>query len=126
MSAIIDQPPSQAPDAGVIEEARARQRRQRSLVGAVVVTAIALAGLLFAFTGGDGGSHSASTAHRAGGSPAAGVRSAGASCLSVGRQLQGKPSRSLLSILGVLRRPATADDTLPGRVTEGGGLIRDV
>lgn len=47
-----------------------------------------------------------------------------ASCLSNrGKALQGAPSNALLSILGVLRRPATPADALPSGVHPGVGEI---
>jgi len=126
MTATIEQPPLETPDAGVIEEARARQRRHRSFAGgATVIAAFAIAGLLFAFTGGDGGAHGAGAPAPAGGSSSKTARSSSTSCLSSGRNLQGPPSKSLLAILGVLRRPATAADVIP-RTLAGEGLTRDV
>jgi hypothetical protein len=114
------------PDAGVIEEARARQRRQRGMAGAVALAAIALAAVLLAFVGGGGGSHPARAPMPAGHPPSKAARLSEASCLARdGRALRGAPSRSLLSILGVLRRPASATDALPQGFV-GHGLVRDV
>jgi hypothetical protein len=100
--------PAAAPDAGVIEEARARQRRHRGIAGAAL-TAVAVAGILLGATGGHGTSHPASARAPASPSPARAARRSPASCIS-GAARQGAPSKSLLSILGVLRRPATAAD----------------
>ena len=124
MTLTVEPPPHMKPDAGVIEEARARQRRHRGIAGAVAI-ALAVAALLFAFAGGGGGAHGAGTRVPAGGSSATAPRSSSASCLSSGRALQSPPSRSLLSILGVLRRPATAADS-PAQELAGSGLTRDV
>ena len=126
---ITVKPPPQTPDAGVIEEARARQRRHRGVAGAATIAAAAIAALLLAFAGGGGGSHPASASVPRGGPPAQTARLSSASCLSAkGKALQGAPSRSLLSILGVLRRPATVADALPPAIgsLQGRGLIRDV
>ena len=115
----------QTPEDGVIEEARARQRRHRARGGAATIAAVAIAALLFAFVGGGGGSHGVGAASPAGGSSAKTARSSSTSCLSSGRTLQGPPSKSLLAILGVLRRPATAADAIPQQLA-GRGLTRDV
>jgi hypothetical protein len=80
MTVTVEPPPLEDIEAGVIEEARARQRHQRRM---------------------------------------AGVSIAAASCQiapTPGRTVQGPPSKSLLSIRGVLRRPATATDALPAAV----------
>jgi hypothetical protein len=126
MTVTVEPPPLETPDAGVIEEARARQRRHRAFAGATTA-ALAIAALLFAFLGGGdgGGSHRAAAPSPAGGSSGKTARSSSTSCLSSGRTLQGPPSKSLLSILGVLRRPATAADSIPGELA-GRGLTRDV
>ncbi|MGH2884691.1 MAG: hypothetical protein ACRDPA_18650 [Solirubrobacteraceae bacterium] len=50
-------------DAGVIEDARARQRRHRGIAAAVIVAAALAAGLILGFAGG-GGSR---TGHHTGG-----------------------------------------------------------
>jgi len=127
MTTTAQQPEPQTPDAGVIEEARARQRRHRGVAGATTVIALAVAGLLFAFAGGGGGSHPAGAPTPAP-TPAAKAASSStsAACLSGrGRTLKGAPAKSLLSILGVLRHPATAADAI-GKEMAGRGLIRDV
>ena len=123
MTVTVDRAPGGTPDAGVIEEARARQRRHRSAaVAAVAIAAV----LLAAFSDGGGGSHPLSASLPSGHPSSKAARLSSASCLSAkGRALQGPPSRSLLSILGVLRRPATAADEL-GRTLQGTGLVRDV
>jgi hypothetical protein len=102
-----------APDAGVIEEARARQRRHRGAVAAAMVAAAAIAAILLAFAGG-GGSHPGGASLPAGRQPSKIARLSPAACASgTSKVLRGAPSRSLLSILAVLRRPATAADALP-------------
>ncbi len=125
MTIALEPPPVKTPEDGVIEEARARQRRHRALAAAATVAGLAIAALLFAFVGGGGGSHGAGAVASAGGPSAKTARSSSTSCLSSGRTLQGPPSKSLLSILGVLRRPATAADAIPQQLA-GQGLTRDV
>jgi hypothetical protein len=126
MTITLEPRPVETPEDGVIEEARARQHRHRALAGAATIAALAIAALLLAFGGGGGGSsHGAGAASPAGGSTAKTARSSSTSCLSSGRTLQGPPSKSLLSILGILRRPATAADAIPQQLA-GRGLTRDV
>jgi|ERR1039458_5575671 hypothetical protein len=125
MTITLEPPSVETPEDGVIEEARARQRRHRALAGAASIAAFVIAALFFAFVGGGGGSHGAGAASPAGGSSAKTARSSSTSCLSSGRTLQGPPSKSLLSILGVLRRPATVADAIPQQLA-GRGLTRDV
>ncbi|HWG25536.1 hypothetical protein [Actinospica sp.] len=48
--------PDQEIEAGVIEDARARQRRHRGIAAALIVAAALAAGLILGFTGGGGGS----------------------------------------------------------------------
>ena len=55
MSITIEPPSVEGPDAGVIEEARARQRRHRGIAGAALVAA-AIAALVATSSGGWGGS----------------------------------------------------------------------
>jgi hypothetical protein len=107
------------PDAGVIEEARARQRRHRRGAGGALVVVGALAAVLLGAPG-RGGSHPGSASVPAGLPASATGRLSPASCASDhGGALQGAPSRSLLSILGVLRRPATAADAGSGITARG-------
>lgn len=63
MTITLERPPSrQVPDGGVIEEARARQRRHRRMAGAATIAGLALLVGLFALTGsGVGSSHTART-----------------------------------------------------------------
>ena len=124
MTVTVERPPIEAPsagempDAGVIEEARARQHRHRGVAGAAVVAAGAIAAILFAFTGGGGGSRPGSALGHPGRAPS---KTAGRPSLSScqGKALQGPPNKSLLSILGVLRRPATAADAGSGITAQG-------
>ncbi len=118
MSVTVKPPPTETPDAGVIEEARARQRRHRGLAAAGVVAAGVTAALLLGSAGRGGGSHHGSAAVPAGRLPSKTARSSPAACGQEGA-LQGAPSRSLLSILGVLRRPATVADAGSGIVARG-------
>jgi hypothetical protein len=128
MTLTVERPPAQAPDAGVIEEARARQRRHRGVAAAVTLAGGVIAAILLGF-GGGGGSGSRSASLPAGRAPSKTARLLPASCGGSGEALQRAPSGSLLSILGVLRRPATAADALPRDVRSnliGTGFVRDV
>jgi hypothetical protein len=118
MSVTVEPPPTETPDAGVIEEARARQRRHRGLAVAGVLAAGATGALLAGFAGGGGGSRSESALLPAGRLPSKSAQSSSAACGQRGA-LEGAPSRSLLSILGVLRRPATAADAGSGIAAQG-------
>jgi hypothetical protein len=119
MTTTVEAPSVEPPDAGVIEEARARQRRHRGMAGAALLAAT-VAGILFGTAGGGGGSHPRNASVPAGRPPSKTGRLSAASCISgKGEALQGAPSKSLLSILGVLRRPATAADTVIGIVAQG-------
>jgi hypothetical protein len=123
MSVVVEPPLTETPDAGVIEEARARQRRHRGLAAAGVIAACVGAALLLGFAGGGGGSHPRGISVARGRVPSRAARSASAACGREGA-LKGTPSRSLLSILGVLRRPASAADAGSGIVA--GGFISGV
>jgi len=117
MSAVSDPPPATAPESGVIEEARERQARHRGLAGAGGVALVGIGLVVWGASGGLGGAgHTAS--HRA--QPVGAASSAdrgGRACAPVyGKPIVGEPSRSLLSILAVLRRPATPADSLPPSV----------
>jgi hypothetical protein len=105
--------PALAPDAGVIDEARARQRRHRSGAAAVATALAVVLGLVFAGGGGHAGStHRATASAR---SPVTGTQLTVAACVSRITTTKAKPSRAILSILGVLRRPAGPADALPSR-----------
>jgi hypothetical protein len=120
MTLTVERPAATTPDAGVIEEARARQRRHRGVAGAALLAAAAIAGILLGTTGGGGGSHPSSAPLPAGRPPSKTARRSPASCIPPnGGALQGAPNKSLLSILGVLRRPATAADAGSGIVAQG-------
>ncbi len=117
MTITIEPPPVQTPDAGVIEEARARQRRHRGVTATVLLAAAGITAILLAFTGGGGGSHPQGAPVPAGHHPPKAARFSPAACASTTRKaLQGTPNKSLLSILGVLRRPPTQTDALPPRL----------
>ena len=105
-----------AVEAGVIEEARARQRRLRGTAVASILGAAATAAVVFASIGGGGSravTGSPPPASRPGSSPS--VSLAACHVQRPGTAIQTAPSKSLLSILGVLRRPATPADILPAR-----------
>jgi len=126
MTVTVEPPPVETPDAGVIEEARARQRRHRAAAGAGLLAAAAVGGILLGTTGGGGGSRPTSAPAPGGRPPSKTGRLSAASCVSGGGgALQGAPSKSLLSILGVLRRPATAADAGSGITARGliGGVF---
>ena len=124
MTATLQPPRPDTPDAGVIEEARARQRRQRAYGAATAIAVPGIAMLVLVFA--DGGGTNAARRSNPGRAPAAKVaKTSSSSCLSSGRNLHGAPSKSLLSILGVLRRRAEAADSL-GKSLAGSGLTRDV
>src|SRR5665213_1883430 len=111
-------------EAGVIEEARTRQRRHRGGVAAATVVAAAIA-LLLALAGGAGKPRLGSpSAHPERPRPAAAGRSLSSCASSSGTALSGAPSKSLLSILGVLRRPATAADS--ASAVSARGQVQDV
>jgi hypothetical protein len=117
MTVTDERPAAARTDAGVIEEARARQRRQRGVAGAVLLVAGAAVGLLLGAAGGGAAHHRGAAVFAARPSERA-ARLSAASCASKAA-LQGAPSKSLLSILGVLRRPATAADAGSGITAQG-------
>lgn len=94
---------------------------------AIVVIA-AIAAIVLAFTGGGGGSQPGHASRPRGRPSSQAARHVFTSCSSGGSKgLRGAPSRSLLSILGVLRRPATPVDVLPRRlVLERNAFVRYV
>jgi hypothetical protein len=117
MTVTVEPPSVETPEDGVIEEARARQRRHRGVCAAAAVAAGAVA-ILFAFADGGGGSRPRSALGHPGRAPSKTAgRPSPSSCR--GKALQGPPSKSLLSILGVLRRPATAADAGSGITAQG-------
>jgi hypothetical protein len=118
MTVIDERPAAARIDAGVIEEARARQRRQRGVACAVLLVAGAVTGLVLGTTGGGGATHAKGVPAPAVRPPAKAARLSGASCVSKAA-LQGAPSKSLLSILGVLRRPAAPADAGSGIIAQG-------
>jgi hypothetical protein len=118
MTVTCEPQPVEDLDAGVIEEARARQRRHRGIVAAVVVAA-AIAVAALGSVGGSGSSHPAGGSTRPPRPPLKAAPTALAACSLHGTPfIEGTPSQALLSILGVLRRPATPADTLPARLRQ--------
>jgi hypothetical protein len=114
MNTLTEPPPTHAPDAGVIEEARARQRRHRSAAVAAAIAIAAIAAIWLALAGGGGGSSEGSASAPRGRPLAQATRLAPSRCAAAtSKTLEGAPSSSLLAILGVLRRPATAADRIP-------------
>ncbi|HYB24622.1 MAG TPA: hypothetical protein VED41_12540 [Solirubrobacteraceae bacterium] len=116
MTQTLEAAPSIVPDAGVIEEARDRQRRHRLAATALsILTGAVIVGVAWGIAGGVGGPRSGSVHARPRATPLTGSqRQTRTSCQPIfGHALQGAPGRSLLSILGVLRRPATSADELP-------------
>jgi hypothetical protein len=95
---------------GVIEDARGRQRRQRGVAALATAVVAGTVAIVLASVG-EGGSHPASTSVAG---PPQSQRAVLASCaIRKTKVLQGTPSHSLLSILGVLRRAETPADALP-------------
>jgi len=113
----VEAPPLEDLDAGVIEEARARERVHRRIGALAMVVAAGFAVIALALAGGFGSPH-----RQVAGSNRQPTRIGSASLAScgtaktAGKAVQGPPSQSLLSILGVLRRSATAADALPASV----------
>jgi hypothetical protein len=123
MTVAVEPQPDLEPEAGVIEEARARQRRHRGVAAAATLMAAATAAILLAFAGGGRGSQPTSASVPRGRPPSQAARLSPAACYSrTSKALQGTPSKSLLAILGVLSRPATAADRIPRALAaEGAG-----
>jgi len=61
MAATVEPPPVEALDAGVIEDARARQRRHRRVAGVIAAAAVVVAAVAYGASG-SGGGHSAPAA----------------------------------------------------------------
>jgi hypothetical protein len=112
----LQRPPS-APDAGVIEEARKRQHRHRAAATAVAILAgVSIGAAIWSRSGGAGNHEPGAGRSHAASAPAASKQRSQAACASLpSNGLRGAPSHALLSILGVLRRPATSADRLPTR-----------
>jgi hypothetical protein len=114
MSITVEPPSVEGPDAGVIEEARARQRRHRGIAGAALVAAAIAALVATSLGGGGGSSYPVTGSVRPARPPSTATSTVLAACSRHGSPfITGTPSRSLLAILGVLRRPATPMDALP-------------
>ena len=114
----------EAPNAGVIEDARTRQRRQWGM--AATVLAAAIAAIVLGFSGRGGASTGAGGSRAAGRQPVAGKPPSSpvlAACVSdlhpeTGAS-QGSPSRALLSMLAALRCPTRHTDAPPAAVIRG-------
>jgi hypothetical protein len=112
----IESPPLEDLDAGVIEEARGRERRHRAIAATLAFVAAGIAGIILIVGGGGsgGGTHATRGPTPAQPRPLANAPATLAACSSHPNGVdEGTPSRSLLSILGVLRRPAAHADALP-------------
>ena len=122
MALTVEPPPSTDLDAGVIEKARTRHRRERGALAGVAIAAAVIAAIVLPSLGGGGNSHPANASVPAGPHPAV----LAACAITPPKDLQGPPSKSLLSILGVLRRPTTPADALPPGIQSLGGFTREV
>ncbi len=112
------------PDSGVIEEARRRQRRHRLAAAAAAIAAVAVGVAAWLIAGGGDGSRPLGARGLGASASAAGSRHDSPACSAVhGRALRGRPDRSLLSILGVLRRAPTPADSLPPGVSGVGDVF---
>ena len=116
----VEPPPLEALDAGVIEEARARQRRHRTGAVAVAVAALIVGMLMGSFSGRGGGTAAERGTGTAGHSslPANASLASVAACFSHSGTINTAPSLALLSTLSVLRRPTTSADALPSTVAK--------
>jgi hypothetical protein len=104
--------------AGVIEDARTRHRRERRAACATIVTLAAVVGAIVWASTNSGRSPAQ---HVAGASarPSQTPRPTLTGCAQAqARSLRGRPSKSLLAILGVLRRPATGTAPSPAQVAQ--------
>ena len=88
MTVTLEPAATHTPDAGVIEEARGRQRRQRALTAAALLVGIVVIALAFAWGGGNGVPH-----RQGGGRPPSGGR-------GLARD-GGSDATQLISIVGV-------------------------
>jgi hypothetical protein len=107
---------------GVIDDARRRQHFHRRLAAFTAVAVIAVAAWGPSGLGGNSApSGSAITRGLQARPPGVTLTASSlAACLARERNgVEGTPSRSLLAILGVLRRPATAADSLPRDLLDG-------
>jgi hypothetical protein len=100
-------------EAGVIEDARLRQRRQRRVGAALAGAGVIIAGLIIGFSGGGGGSGGGrhSGGNHGGGAGAGGHAAYQAPMRNVLNPAPGVPSlQQLIDNFAVLRRPANAAD----------------
>jgi hypothetical protein len=108
-----------AVDAGVIEEARARQRRRQCLGAALSVAAAGGALVVLAVSGGGASGRGAAGLRQAGGRPVASGKAtlaAAAKCVLARPPhptTVSAPTGSWLAALGVLRRPQRTSDAIP-------------
>jgi len=112
-------PPAEDVDAGVIDDARARQRRHRRIAAEAAVAVAGVAAILIASGGWSGGPNAGRQSGSAGNSPSLSAKPAptttAARCVlprPPRNASQGTPDKTLLSILGVLRRPREPGDSL--------------
>lgn len=116
-------PPSGAPDidAGVIEEARARERRHRLVGAAALVAAGVVATVVLSIGGGGVSGPGAAPPQRSAGRPATAGKTPTATtakCVLARPPhptTDSAPDRTWLALLSVLRRPQLATDAIPAR-----------
>jgi hypothetical protein len=122
MTLTVEPPPVEDLDAGVIREARARERRQRRGVAAAIAAAAGIIALALSIAGGGRAGNAAGRAALPGQTPLT-VKANGltnAACVWH-PTLSGTPDKALLSILGVLRRAPGPTDTDPAIKLRGLG-----
>jgi len=112
---LTERPPVEALDAGVIEDARARQRRHRGIAVIVTVAAGGIAAIVLGVADGGGSRAAPGSVHH--GRPAQKSSQATlTACVSQGRSGSGRrrPTLTPLSILSVLGTPPTMLPALDG------------
>ena len=112
---LTERPPVEALDAGVIEDARARQRRHRGIAATVTVAAAGIAALVLGFADGGGSRAAPGSVHHGRPAPKSSQATLTA-CVSPGRSRSGRrpPVLTPLSILSVLGTPPTMLPALDG------------
>jgi hypothetical protein len=114
MTVTIEPSPVEALDAGVIEEARKRQRRHRGRAGTATVLVAAIAAVVVGLVAG-GGNDGTPGSHASGAQPAAPITTA--ACITApSSRNTGTPTPGFLALLGVLRQPDTSADSLPAQI----------